>query len=100
MCQSEPIPGSHELILSQFLESRVSHELNRFKTPKYCFSHELIRINALSRMPKKRLTKFSEILKMGQGDLVKSPKNGERNLVKAQKRSTKSTVDSNHKVIT
>ena len=51
---------SHELILSQFLESRLSHQLNRLKSSWYCLSHELIQIKALSRMPKKRSTKFGE----------------------------------------
>ena len=36
----------HELILSQFMESRLIHELNRFKFARYCLSHELIRLSA------------------------------------------------------
>ena len=33
---------SRELILSQYLESCLRHELNRFKSPRHCLSHELI----------------------------------------------------------
>ena len=47
MSRSESIPGmgiylSNELILRRILESRLSHEPNRFKSPRYCLSHELI----------------------------------------------------------
>ena len=35
---------SCELILSQFLENQLSHELNRFNTARYCLSDKLIRI--------------------------------------------------------
>ena len=48
------IPLSHELILSHFLETRLSHELNWFKSSRYCLSHELIRIRALEpNVPRK-----------------------------------------------
>ena len=48
---------NHGLILSHFLESRLSHELNRFKSPRFFLNHELIQINLsgrhLSWKPKK-----------------------------------------------
>ena len=44
---------SHELNLSQFLESGLNHELNRCKSSRCCLSHELIRIKALDECPKR-----------------------------------------------
>ena len=49
------------------LESHLSHELKRFNSPRYCLSHELIRINfsgrPLGRKPQKGHTKLN---RMGQ----------------------------------
>ena len=48
MNRSESMPGnplSDESILNQFLESRLSHELNRFKSLRYYLSHELFQIS-------------------------------------------------------
>ena len=56
------------------LESRLSHELNRFKCSRYCLSHELIRIKALVKCPKKVQRNWVKVQK------------SQLNWVKAQKR--------------
>ena len=86
MSQSESIPIlgihiNHELILSQFLESCLSHKFNQFKSLRYYFNDVLIQVRAIESDAQK-----------GQQNLAKAQKRSIK-LSESQKRSTKSTVD-------
>ena len=86
---------SHELILSQLLESPLSHEFNRFKSSRVMrLSHEPIRIKALESDAQKRSTKFSESLKRST-KFSESEKRSTK-LSESPKRSAKSRAASNH----
>ena len=79
--------------LSQFLESRLSHEWNRFNSPRYCLSHEMIRTNFsgrhVSRRPKKGHTKSGPMVV-----ILKVTISSEMNWAKAQKDHSKYWIKS------